>query len=84
VETASEGSLKPMYARSEACSSGAHSGLKAAAASELPGVAWQRCKPFPAQSVQAVAPKAQRGFAAAMARIVFTAGSKGDGDSCRG
>jgi transposase-like protein len=56
--------------------SDAHSGLKCAAASGLPGCAWQPGKAHFLRSVLAEAPKAQRGLAAAMARTVFTVGSK--------
>jgi putative transposase len=42
--------------------SGAHSGLKAIVASELPGCAWQRCKAHFLRSALAEVPKTQRGL----------------------
>ncbi len=51
--------------------SDAHKGLKAAIASEMPGVSWQRCRTHFARNLLSKVPKKAQDFVAAALRTVF-------------
>ena len=58
--------------------SDAHKGLKAAIASEMPGVSWQRCRTHFARNLLCKVPKKAQGFVAAALRTVFVQPQKKD------
>lgn len=58
--------------------SDAHKGLKAAIASEMPGVCWQRCRTHFARNLLCKVPKKAQDFVAAALRTVFAQPTKED------
>jgi len=58
--------------------SDAHKGLKAAIASEMPGVSWQRCRTHFARNLLCKVPKKAQGFVAAALRTIYVQPTKDD------